>query len=423
MPRRVLRTREPAFTAEDGPVRRGVHELREELGVTSRFPDDVRAEAEDAARNPRLPDLDRTDIPFVTIDPPGARDLDQALHLERTGSGYRVHYAIADVAAFVAPGGAVDEEAHHRGETLYDVGGKVPLHPPVLSEGACSLLPDGERPALLWTIDLDEAGERTAVRVERARVRSRAQLSYDGVQADLDAGRADAASRPAARGRAAPPRARAGPRRGEPAAARPGGRPPTATGGAWRCRSPLPVEGWNAQISLLTGMAAASLMTEARIGDPADPAAGGPPRPRAAAPGGSRRSTCRWPDDLGYPDLIRSLDPATRRRTRRCSPRAPGCCAGRATSPSTARCPSSPCTPRIASTYAHCTAPLRRLVDRYAGEICLAAVRRDRGAGLGAARARPVCRRRCASPARRASQYERGVLDLVEAVVLRGPRR
>ena len=102
-----------------------------------------------------------------------------------------MHYAIADVAAFVRPGGAVDVEAHRRGETLYGVGSKVPLHPPVISEQACSLLPDGDRPALLWTIDVDDAGEGTEVRVERALVRSRAKLSYAGVQADLDAGRAD----------------------------------------------------------------------------------------------------------------------------------------------------------------------------------------------------------------------------------------
>ena len=100
------------------------------------------------------------------------------------------------------PGGAVDEEAHRRGETLYGVGEKVPLHPPVISEGACSLLPDGDRPALLWTIDVDDAGEGTDVRVERAMVRSRAKLSYDGVQADLDAGPGGPGLRAAPRGRA-----------------------------------------------------------------------------------------------------------------------------------------------------------------------------------------------------------------------------
>ena len=54
-------------------------------------------------------------MPFLTIDPPGSMDLDQALHIERDGDGYRVRYAIADVPAFVQPGGAVDAETRRRG--------------------------------------------------------------------------------------------------------------------------------------------------------------------------------------------------------------------------------------------------------------------------------------------------------------------
>jgi exoribonuclease R len=79
-------------------------------------------------------------------------DLDQALHVDRAGDGFRVHYAIADVAAFVTAGDAIDVEAHKRGETLYGADAKIPLHPKVLSEDAASLLPDQMRPALLWTI-------------------------------------------------------------------------------------------------------------------------------------------------------------------------------------------------------------------------------------------------------------------------------
>src|SRR3954452_5367162 len=132
-----------------------------------------------------MPDLDRTDIPFVTIDPATSMDLDQALHIERDGDGYVVHYAIADVAAFVTPGDPVDEEAHRRGETLYGADSKVPLHPKVLSEDAASLLPGQVRPALLWTIHVDADGEGTDVDVVRARVRSTAKLDYEGVQQQL----------------------------------------------------------------------------------------------------------------------------------------------------------------------------------------------------------------------------------------------
>ncbi len=111
------------------------------------FPADVLAEAEAAVREPDLPSSDLTDLPFLTIDPPGSTDLDQAMHLERRGDGFRVRYAIADVGAFVRPGGALDAEAHRRVETLYSPDTRTPLHPPVLSEGAASLLP-GPGPAV-----------------------------------------------------------------------------------------------------------------------------------------------------------------------------------------------------------------------------------------------------------------------------------
>src|SRR5581483_10869513 len=102
-----------------------------------------------------------------TIDPAGSRDLDQALHLERTAGGFRFHYAIADVAAFVTPGSQLDEETRRRGETLYFPDVRVPLHPAVLSEDAASLLPGQLRPAVLWTIDLDRTGEVASVDVGR----------------------------------------------------------------------------------------------------------------------------------------------------------------------------------------------------------------------------------------------------------------
>src|SRR5262249_41265181 len=172
-------------------LREGIAKIQSELKVRPDFPAEVEEAAARAAASPRLPDLDRTDIPFVTIDPASSMDLDQALHLERAGSADGVHYAIADVAAFVEPGDPVDLAAHERGETLYGADSKIPLHPTSLSEGAASLLPDQVRPALLWTIRLDETGEGTDVQVERARVRSRAKLDYVGVQQAIDDGTAD----------------------------------------------------------------------------------------------------------------------------------------------------------------------------------------------------------------------------------------
>ncbi|HZB51610.1 MAG TPA: RNB domain-containing ribonuclease, partial [Mycobacteriales bacterium] len=103
--------------------------VRAELEVPADFPPDVLAEAAEAAAAPVLPEADATDIPLVTVDPPGSRDLDQALHLAARGDGFRVSYAIADVAAFVRPGGAVDGEARRRAETLYGPDLRTPLHP------------------------------------------------------------------------------------------------------------------------------------------------------------------------------------------------------------------------------------------------------------------------------------------------------
>src|SRR5215213_2629761 len=172
-------------------LRDGIARIQSELQVSPGFASEVEEAARRAAAAPRMPDLDRTDIPFVTIDPPSSMDLDQAVHLERDGDGFLVHYAIADVAAFVTPSDPIDEEANRRGETLYGADSKVPLHPKVLSEGAASLLPDQDRPALLWTIKVGADGEGTDVDVVRAVVRSRAKLDYATLQKDIDAGRAD----------------------------------------------------------------------------------------------------------------------------------------------------------------------------------------------------------------------------------------
>src|SRR5690606_27356839 len=173
-------------------LERGLRAIQRELQLPDAFPPEVEAAARAAAAaGSRFPGEDRTELALVSIDPPGAMDLDQAMFVERHSDGYRVHYAIADVGAFVEPGDPIDLEANRRGETLYGADDRIPLHPKALSEDAASLLPGQLRPALLWTIDLDATGEGIAVDVRRARVRSRAQLDYAGVQALVDAGDAD----------------------------------------------------------------------------------------------------------------------------------------------------------------------------------------------------------------------------------------
>src|SRR3954449_755171 len=147
-------------TISGGDLTPALAALRRDLELPGDFPPEVVAEAERAAAAPHVDGhVDATDLELVTLDPAGSRDLDQAFALSRrAGGGYDFSYAIADVGTFVAPGGAIDGEAHVRGETIYLPDGRIPLHPPVLSEGAASLLPGQDRPAVLWRLQLDAEG-------------------------------------------------------------------------------------------------------------------------------------------------------------------------------------------------------------------------------------------------------------------------
>ncbi|MCB0913640.1 MAG: RNB domain-containing ribonuclease, partial [Propionibacteriaceae bacterium] len=251
--------------SEPPALREGLRRLRASLGVAGSFPAEVLAEADHAASNPVLPTVDRTDIGFVTLDPESSTDLDQAFHLSRTDAGYRLEYAIADVAAFVTPGGHLDTETHQRGETLYAPTRKTPLHPSVLSEGAASLLPDQVRPALVWELDFDASGRTTSTRVARGLVRSRAKLGYVAAQAALDAGTGGEQLellRELGTLRLAAEAARGGVSLSVPE------QEVVATDDHWtlQFRATLPVEDWNAQLSLATGMGAAALMLDAGVG-------------------------------------------------------------------------------------------------------------------------------------------------------------
>src|SRR5919107_2568955 len=182
MPARRIRV-DPAAA-----LREGFEAIRREAGVPGDFPADAEAEAAAAAaRAGAAPPGDRVDLPFITVDPPGARDLDQALHIERRAGGHRVSYAIAEVGAFVAAGGPVDRESHARGVTVYAPDRTAPLHPRALSEDAASLLAGRWRPVVLWTLDLDPTGALAATHVARATVRSTAQHTYADVPGEVAA--------------------------------------------------------------------------------------------------------------------------------------------------------------------------------------------------------------------------------------------
>ena len=392
----------------------GMADIQRELKLPLAFPPEVEAAAAQAALHPRLPTLDRSDIPLVTIDPPESMDLDQAMYVERTDGGYRVIYAIADVAAFVTAGDPVDLEANRRGETLYGADAKIPLHPKVLSEGATSLLPNQLRPALLWSIELDRTGETTTIDVRRALVKSRAKLNYAGVQQAIDAGSADpmwAVLREIGELRQQREHARGGISLPLPE------QEIDVVDGVWKLsfRARLAVEDWNEQISLLTGMAAAQLMVQAKVGllrtlpepDPRDLA-----RLRITA----KALDIDWPTALSYPDFIRSLDPSKDSHVAMLTTstsvlRGAGYVAFNGTLPEQSM------QSAIAAHYTHATAPLRRLVDRYTGEVCVALCAKQPVPDW-ALTALPGLPATMQVSGHRARQYETAVLDLAEAAML-----
>jgi exoribonuclease R len=393
--------------------------LRTELKVPSAFPATVLAEADAAAASPSSSagpaSTDRTDLPFLTIDPPGSLDLDQAMCLLRDGDGFTVHYAIADVAAFVSPDGALDAETHRRGETAYFPDLRVPLHPPVLSESAASLLPGQVRPAVLWTLGLDGTGELRSTEVRRALVRSQRRLDYAGVQAAIDDDSADEPLRllqeigglrlALARQRDAVDL----PTPEQEVTDGPDGRPCLAY------RAPVAAEAWNAQISLLTGIAAAGLMLAGKVGllrtlPPPDPEAVASLRRSAIALGLS------WPEGTPYGDVVSALDPAQPAAAALLS-LATRLLRGAAYTAFDGEPPEQPLHSAVAAAYAHCTAPIRRMADRYVSEVCLALCA---GAPVpGWARtALPALPAEMAAADKRAHEIDRAIVDLAEAVVL-----
>jgi exoribonuclease R len=394
---------------------KGLAAIRAAAEVPSDFPVEVEAAAEQAAAEPRLPDLDRTDLELITIDPAGSRDLDQALHIVRGPSGeFVISYAIADVAAFVRPGAPVDLEAHRRGTTLYAPDWRTPLHPPVLSEGAASLLPNEVRPALLWTITLDHRGQMRAAEVVRAMVRSRAQLSYGEAQAEIDGSlprETLGLLKLVGQWREIRERDRGGVSLKIPQQEI----CPQGNGWTLRFRAPEPVEGWNAQISLLTGMAAAHIMLYGQTGilrtmPPADSYSLRRLRQVAKA------LRIVWPPEMDYPDFVRTLSP-TRPDQAAMLNAATRLFRGAGYQSFSGGIPEAADHAALGSDYAHTTAPLRRLVDRYTGEICVALCA-DQPVPEWVFRDLDGLPEQMAKAERRAKKYEKAMIDLLEIHLL-----
>lgn len=389
----------PARTIVAPPKAIDFAAIRAALGIPETYPADAVAQARAAATNGAADeaadggagaDPALLDVAFVTLDPPGSRDLDQAVHLSRwsgrapgdragdtEGSddtdgvqGYLVRYAIADVATFVEPAGPLAEETWRRGATLYSPDRSTPLHPVELSEGAASLLPGVVRPAVVWTIALDAAGEPVEVDVRRAFVRSVAQLDYPAAQRAADAGELhpSIALLPEIGAR----REALARRRGALSLDIPDTEVVRGPDGRWTLerRAVLAIERHNAEISLLTGICAARLMLDGGVG-----LLRTLPPPTAEQVDLLRRATAAlgipWPDSMPVSEVIAGLD-GSRPRDAAFLEDAVRLLRGAGYTAFDGAPPAQRDHGGVGGPYAHVTAPLRRLADRYATEVCLA---------------------------------------------------
>lgn len=339
----------------------GLAAIREQYHLPPAFPAAVLGAAEQAATRRFPHHVDRTGVPFVTLDPASSTDLDQAFAIEQLGSDLVLRYAIADIGSFVETDGAIDREAWLRGETIYLPDGKVGLYPPILSERAASLLPDGDRPAIVFTVLIDPAGAVKLDGAERAIIRSRVKLAYATMTTDqLPDGFFDLARRiadnEAARGasRVDPPQ--------QEVTQLPDGR------FALQFRAVSEAETANAALSLAANMAIGDALFAHRTGlfrvmpDPDK-------RARRRILESARALGVDWPKDEALRDLQRRLDPNDKAQ-------AALMLAIRRSGAHAAYAPfregETPWHWAMAATYVHATAPLRRLADRYVTECALA---------------------------------------------------
>lgn len=400
----------------DDRLRERFAAIRREFDVPEAFAAQVLAEAEAVARRPvDWPERDETGIPFLTIDPPGSMDLDQALHIERDGDGFRVRYAIVYLPAFVAPGAAIDGEARRRGQTIYAPDQRIPLHPPVVSEGAASLLPGQERAAYVWDMHVRDDGEGTTVTVYRARVRSVDRFDYEHVQRLIDDGTGDQRLRLLQE--VGERRIAFEQRRGGASLPMPEQQVTQDEAGHFVLgfRPPLPAEEWNAQISLMTGMAAAELMVGAGVGIlrtlPApDPQAVDRFRRQAKALG------VEWRPDEAYGAFLRRLDRANPKHLALIYD-ATTLFRGSSYAAFDGQVPEHPEHAALATIYAHVTAPLRRLVDRFGLAVAEAISCGEEIPGWARAALASLPEAMAVS-GRTASGVERACTDAVEAAVL-----
>jgi exoribonuclease R len=387
----------------------GLDRIRNEMAIPGAFPAEVLAARDVAIKQPLGPGhVDRTDRRFVTLDPATSVDLDQAFDIEQSGSDLLLHYAIADVGWFVHPGDALDVEAFARGVTVYLPDQRATLYPTALSEGAASLLPDVDRAAVVFIVRVASDGSSRLDGVERSIVRSRAKLAYDGVSdADLPAGFAELHRRIGA----------AEQRRDAMRFEFPEQQIARDANGHYslQFRPRADSEEQNAALSLATNLAVADALLAAHTGvfrvmPDVDGHRIGRLRHFAQAFG------LEWPRDVRLEDFLRTL-PHDDYRTSAfllAVRRASGGARYEAYHEG-----QRPWHSAVAATYAHATAPLRRLQDRYVIEAALAVVN-GKPVPDEIKAAFETLPRAMSRGEQRANRAERQALDLAEAVVLSG---
>jgi len=216
MPQNILVSNRDACGAHDGDwvrlqIRRGSSPLRgkvleklgdqlnperlidlivAELQLPADFPAPVLAEVSHLSDRVSQKDfegrMDLRHLPFVTIDGADARDFDDAVCVLPRGEGFETWVAIADVAHYVRPGSALNEEALARGNSFYFPDRVIPMLPGKLSNGLCSLNPDVPRLAMAVRMRFDASGRRRAMQAYEAIIHSRARLTYSQAADWLD---------------------------------------------------------------------------------------------------------------------------------------------------------------------------------------------------------------------------------------------
>lgn len=156
----------------------------EQFELPRSFPEDV--EQEIRRLRPLVEcNTERTDlrhIPHVTIDGETAKDFDDAIAVEQTGTGFRLHVSIADVSHYVKTNSAIDIEAYRRGTSTYLPDLVIPMLPERLSNDLCSLVPDQDRPAFTAILEFDKKGHRTGQRYCKSMIRSHRRFTYTAVR-------------------------------------------------------------------------------------------------------------------------------------------------------------------------------------------------------------------------------------------------